>query len=393
MSGTTVVEAMGQANGASSRSNARPAPARHRGPARGGDERRGRRTEASSSRSFEASPRDPSAATAASSAAARAGTASISIGDLGEPRVARRGVESAAAAPRRPSNASGKMDGTTVTSASGADGAGAGARAGAGEEDALCRLAARAVAIVAEPDDHRPRVHLVQRFEQDVDALVVERLPRRRSSAARFGEERRQDLRCPRRVPPVHLPGFDQVERALDQVLERLFARFRNEFSTSTPGAPWTRSTWPTTSSSTFGCAPSRRRSRRPARASPSPRREPPRSHASSTRAGAVRLDREARSVAAPTGAPRRTWLQKTRSAGSSSRSCGIGLDEAAPARCSLEQLRLDPRSGRARRPAGSRAGVWPDDRRPAEVVQLSGAPGRRRRPRGRRGPFARARV
>ena len=69
-----------------------------------------------------------------------------------------------------------------------------------GEERALRRRMRLELApVVAEADDHRPRVELAQRLEQHVDALVVEELPEVDDRRLGPREERAEPLaRCPR---------------------------------------------------------------------------------------------------------------------------------------------------------------------------------------------------
>ena len=99
--------------------------------------------------------------------------------DLGQARVARderRARPAAAASAATIPNASGKIDGTTATSASGSRWTRCRCSSGPGEERVPRRQRLELVPVVAEADDHRPRVEAVQRLEQQVDALVVEQL-------------------------------------------------------------------------------------------------------------------------------------------------------------------------------------------------------------------------
>ena len=94
-------------------------------------------------------------------------------------------------------NASGKIDGTTVASASASRWTRC--RCSSGPVKSACgpAEALELLAVVAEADDHRARVHVAQRLEQNVDALVVEQLPEVDDGRLVAGEERRQALGVP----------------------------------------------------------------------------------------------------------------------------------------------------------------------------------------------------
>src|SRR5579884_2097265 len=66
-----------------------------------------------------------------------------------------------------------------------------------GEEDALGRRRLERAAVVAEADDHRPRVEVAQRLEQELHALVLDQLPEVDDGRLLPGEERGQALRVP----------------------------------------------------------------------------------------------------------------------------------------------------------------------------------------------------
>ena len=124
----------------------------------------------------------------------------------------------------------------------------------AGEERPLRRERLESRAVVAEADDDSPSVETVERFEQEVDALVVEQLAEVENSGPVAGEEPLE----PGGValvgePLVRVTGIWRIAATLvEQSLERLLARPRTNSSTSTPGGTsWTFSTVPTTSSST----------------------------------------------------------------------------------------------------------------------------------------------
>ena len=172
-----------------------------------------------------------------------------------ECRATSGGQPAAAASAATIPNASGKIDGTTVDVRERDQVDEVAVLERAGEERPRRRDPLQLVAVVAEADDDRARVHAAQRLEQHVDALVVEELPEVEDGRRVAGEE----LGEPRGVALVRQPllAVARVRRVgaalLQQRRERLAraARATNS-STSTPGGTsWTRSTWPTTSSST----------------------------------------------------------------------------------------------------------------------------------------------
>jgi hypothetical protein len=100
----------------------------------------------------------------------------------------------------------------------------------AGEEDAL-RVGPRLerLAVVAEADDHRARIHALERFEQNVDALVVEELAEVHDRVLVAIEERRQALGVALvREPLVRVSRVRAVAAALvEQLGESLVAWLR----------------------------------------------------------------------------------------------------------------------------------------------------------------------
>ena len=94
-----------------------------------------------------------------------------------------------------------------------------------GEEDAPGRGLLELGPVVAEPDDHRPRVEPVERLEQQVDALVLDQLPEVDDESAR---RRRGRPRAAAALPSSgsrssRVPGVGRVGAGLgEQVGERL---------------------------------------------------------------------------------------------------------------------------------------------------------------------------
>ena len=239
--------------------------------------------------------------------------------------------------------------------------------------------------VVAEADDHRARIDVAQRLQQDVDALVVEELPevddrrllvlRERPPAAR---------RCPRPgAARSALPGFGGSRRASSSSPASASARGRGrQSSTSTPGGTsWTRSTWPTTSCSTSRmCAePTKTASACSSASLPhAPSASLPRIEYSSSDPCALTANRAP--LAAPTGPPSRTWFAKTRSAGRCSRSAAaFALDprvELGP-RAVLDELHLVALVAVEHEHRQQPADVRPYGDGAAEVVERPGrAPG-----------------
>ena len=97
----------------------------------------------------------------------------------------------------------------------------------AGEEDVRPGQALELVAVVAEADDHRARLDVAQRLEQDVDALVVEELAEVDDRWLGLVEELRETLGVALVGEP--LVGVARVGRIaaclLDEAGERLGAR------------------------------------------------------------------------------------------------------------------------------------------------------------------------
>ena len=126
-------------------------------------------------------------------------------------------------------NASGKIDGTTVTSASGSRWTRWRCSSGPVKSVRGGRQALELLAVVAEADDHGARVELAQRLEQQVDALVVEQLPEVDDRRLVVGEE----LGEPLGVAVVRQALVAVVRRVaaglLEQRGERLGARLRAE--------------------------------------------------------------------------------------------------------------------------------------------------------------------
>ena len=196
----------------------------------------------------------------------------------------------------------------------------------AGEERARAGRLLQRLPVVAEADDHGARVDLLQRLEQDVDALVEEQLPEVDDGRLVAGEEggeafgvalvRQPLVRAAgvRRIAPRLLeePGQRLVRAAADATRRRrLLAapRARGRRARRRPRAP-------------PGCAPSRRRSPRACASASRPHAASaalPRIEYSSSEPCALTAKRAP--LAAPTGAPSRTWFAKTRSAGRCSRS------------------------------------------------------------------------
>ena len=118
-----------------------------------------------------------------------------------------------------------------------------------GEERSRRRRSLQLLAVVAEADDDRTGIDLTERVQQDVDALVVDELAEEDDRRLVTGEELREALRIPAvgmtlvRVPRVRRIG----PRLGEQFLQRLLARRGAKLVDTS----WTRSTWPTTSSST----------------------------------------------------------------------------------------------------------------------------------------------
>ena len=108
----------------------------------------------------------------------------------------------------------------------------------AGEEDVRPSEALELLAVVAEADDHRARVDLAQRLEQDVDALVVEELAEVDDRRLRAGEERGEPLGVA--VVGQALVLVPRVRRIapclLDEAGERLGARPRPPVVDVDPG-------------------------------------------------------------------------------------------------------------------------------------------------------------
>ena len=119
--------------------------------------------------------------------------------DLGEPRVVRHERQRAAAAASAATmpNASGKIEGTTVTSVSGISAARWRCSSGPVKSARSGGEPLELGAVVAEADDHGPRVDLAERLEQDVDALVAEELPEVEDRRLVGGEERLEPLGVP----------------------------------------------------------------------------------------------------------------------------------------------------------------------------------------------------
>ena len=94
-------------------------------------------------------------------------------------------------------NASGKIDGTTVASASASRWTRC--RCSSGPVKSVCgpRELLELLAVVAEADDHRAGIELAQRLEQNVDALVVEQLPEVDDGRFVAGEELGEALGVP----------------------------------------------------------------------------------------------------------------------------------------------------------------------------------------------------
>ena len=115
-------------------------------------------------------------------------------------------------------------------------------------------------AVVAEADDHRPRVDPSQRLEQDLHALVLDQLAVVHDGAAVAGEERREPLRVALvRQALLRVARVRRIEPRLgEELLERLGSRGAGlHSSTSTPGGiSWTPSTVPQTSRTTLRMCP-----------------------------------------------------------------------------------------------------------------------------------------
>jgi hypothetical protein len=96
-----------------------------------------------------------------------------------------------------------------------------------GEERPLGRLFLELPAIVAEANDHRARIELLERFEEHVDALVVQKLPEVDDGWRVGCEERRQPFRITlvrqafARVPGIRRIGARLGEQSLQCELSR----------------------------------------------------------------------------------------------------------------------------------------------------------------------------
>ena len=205
-------------------------------------------------------------------------------------------------------------------------------------------------AVVAEADDHGPRVDAAQRLEQQVDALVLDQLPEVDDRRLVAGEEGREPLGVALVGQP--LVGVARVRRIAarlrEQIGERLVARPRaTNSSTSTPGGTsCTRSTWPTTSSSTLadvGGADEDGARRRPATPAPTPRAPAvPRIEYSSSEPCALTAKRAP--VARADRPAEQDVVAKTKSAGRCSRTAAAFASTQRVelrARAVLEQLDL----------------------------------------------------
>ena len=159
----------------------------------------------------------------------------------------------------------------------------------AGEERSRAGRRLERLAVVAEADDHGAGVDLLQRLEQDVDALVVEELPEVDDRRLVAGEERGEPLGVALvRQPLVRVAGVRRILRAPPRAgrpaprragagatrRRRRRAAPRGHARRGRPRPP-----------APPGCGRSRRRPPRPARARPDPTRTAPRCRAASTRA------------------------------------------------------------------------------------------------------------
>ena len=248
------------------------------------------------------------------------------------------------------------------------------------EEDAVgIRCAFELLPVVAEADDHRPRVDAAQRLEQDVNALVVEQLPEVDDRGLVSGKEGCEALGVP--LVRQALVGVPRVlaGRAAHSATRPASASSRGRglhSSMSTPGGTsCTRSTWPTTSSSTprMWAEPTKTASAPASAALP---------HAASS--GLPRIEYSSSEPCALTDVRRsgrggdrpaeEDVVREHEVSGQSLANCG-GVRLHPPvelvARAVLEQLDLVAlvavEDERRQQPAD----VGPDDLRPAEVVQL----------------------
>jgi hypothetical protein len=178
-------------------------------------------------------------------------------------------------------------------------------------------------AVVAEADDDGAAPAFTESFEQDVDALVVEQLAEVENGRLVALEPGREALGVALVGKPLlRVAGVRRIAaRLVEQVLERRGALLGLELLDVDAGRHLVDAVDVAHDlSSTERMCASRRRSPLPARATLSPRRPAPRCRASSTRARAVRLDRVRRARRGRDRPPSKTWLAKTRSAGSSAR-------------------------------------------------------------------------
>ena len=310
------------------------------------------------------------------------------------------GQPAAAASAATIPNASGKIDGTTATSASGSRWTRW--RCSSGPVKSVCpsgsvrASCSSARAVVAEADDHGARVEPAQRLEQQLHALVLDQLPEVDDDRPVAGEERGEPLgvalvRQPlaRRCRGSAGRARASVEQRRERLVTRLRARTRRRRRPG--GTSNTGSTGPTTSSSTSRmCARAdegRLRAPRATRAPHCSSRGRPRIEYSSSEPCA--LTRNGSPLAAPTGAPISTWFAKTRSAGSElaqRRRVRLDVARALVLGEVLQQPRLEPlvavEHEHRQQPARQ---LGPHDPGAAEVVVArAAAPGRRRSRRAR---------
>ena len=312
------------------------------------------------------------------------------------------GEPAAAASAATIPNASGKIDGTTVTSASGSRWTRWRCSSGPVKSVRGGRQPLELLAVVAEADDHRAGVELLQRLEQQVDALVVEQLPEvedgRLVARPRNAARRSALPSSGRRSLPSGSAGRAAPPRAA-RPAPRARGWGRNS-STSTPGGTsWTRSTWPTTSSST------RRMCSEPTKTAVGARERlpPPRLQLRVAahrvlELRAVRLDREARAARRADRAAEQDVVGEDEVGGELRAHRGrVQLDVALPLLAASgpgAAAARAPRSGRARTPAGARRARDARAARRRGRTAPGAAPGRRRRRRARRGSTrARARA